>query len=111
MSENQLWAPLFKSINKVACGLCLPCYREYRLRGEYDADLCYLANLISPPISESTSTSENYDNNTNNYDRMRKVKLHVSRLTLRCEKEAQYDNRFGRAVFSSELKLKCEECY
>ena len=77
------------------------------MRGDYDADLCYLANLISPPISESTSSSDPYEINEPN----RKVKIQVSRLTLRCEKEAQYDNRFGRAVFSSELKLRCTKCY
>ena len=42
---------------------------------------------------------------------IRKVKVQVSRLTLKCEKEAQYDNRFGRAVFSSELRLRCTKCY
>ena len=37
--------------------------------------------------------------------------ISVSRLTLRTEREAQFDNRFGRAVFSSELKLRCTDCY
>ena len=98
---------LSNQIKKVACGLCLPCYRQKKLKGEYNVDLCYLANLISPPVSETTSTSDAVDFQGS----LRKVLISVSRLTLRTEKEAQYDNRFGRAVFSSELKLRCKSCY
>ena len=53
--------------------------------------------------SETTSTGE--------FESPRKVQITVSRLTLRTEREAQFDNRFGRAVFSSELKLRCLGCY
>ena len=58
-------------------------------------------------MSETTSTSDAYDS----LEPPRKVLISVSRLTLRTEREAQYDNRFGRAVFSSELKLRCTACY
>ena len=58
-------------------------------------------------MSETTSTSDAYDS----LEPPRKVLISVSRLTLRTEREAQYDNRFGRAVFSSELKLRCPPCY
>ena len=89
----------------MACGICSPCYRQLRLHGEYDPDQCYLANLISPPISESTSSSDYHE------PFFRKVNIKVNRLSLKCEKEAQFDNRFGRAVFSSELKIRCNDCY
>ena len=95
------------SMKKVACGLCLPCYRQHRLGEEYDPDLCILANLICPSSvsSETTSTSDH------NSTLAKTVSVNVSRLTLRCEKEAQQGNRFGRAVFTSEIKVRCKVCH